>query len=108
MTPQVNGDTAQLDIDSIVIEGDGYNWPYRSEFSGVCVTTDSGYSSFAGCLDDASWMKELGAGSWRVLAVQEKSGWFVSPMRTVADVAGIAAGNVVRLSQDGKLDRLYQ
>ncbi|WP_104195839.1 hypothetical protein [Cryobacterium sp. M15] len=108
VTPEVNGDTAHLDLDSIVIEGDGYNWPYRSEFSGVCVATDSGYSSFEGCLDDASWMKELGADSWQVLAVEEKSGWFVSPMRTVADVAGIAVGNLVRLSQDGKLDRLYQ
>ncbi|TFD59849.1 hypothetical protein E3T39_09175 [Cryobacterium suzukii] len=108
VTPQVAGDIAHLDIDGIVIEGDGYNWPYRTEISGVCVTTDSGYSSFDGCLDDAAWMKELGAGSWRVLSVQEKSGWFVSPMRTVADVTGIAVQNLVRLSQDGKLDRLYQ
>lgn len=108
VTPQIEGNTARLDIDSVVIEGDGYNWPYRIEFSGVCVTTDSGYSSFDGCLDDASWMKELGAESWRVLSVQEKSGWFVSPVRTVADVTGIAVDNLVRLSQDGKLDRLYQ
>ncbi|WP_104129378.1 hypothetical protein [Cryobacterium sp. N21] len=108
VTPQIEGNTARLDIDSIVIEGDGYNWPYRTEFNGVCVTTDSGYSSFDGCLDDASWMKELGADSWRVLSVQEKNGWFVSPMRTVADVTGVAVDNLVRLSQDGKLDRLYQ
>ncbi|MDJ0376012.1 hypothetical protein [Cryobacterium sp. PH31-L1] len=108
VTPQIEDNTARLDIDSIVIEGDGYNWPYRTEFNGVCVTTDSGYSSFDGCLDDASWMKELGADNWRLLSVQEKNGWFVSPMRTVADVTGIAVDNLVRLSQDGKLDRLYQ
>ncbi|MDJ0347741.1 hypothetical protein [Cryobacterium sp. PH29-G1] len=108
VTPQVEGKTARLDIERIVIEGDGYNWPYNTELSGVCVTTDSNYSSFDGCLDDVSWMKELGAGSWRVLAVQEKSGWFVSPMRTVADVTGIAVENLVRLSKDGELDRLYK
>ncbi|WP_104193426.1 hypothetical protein [Cryobacterium sp. Y82] len=108
VTPQGAGDTAHLDIDSIVIDGDGYSWPYRTEFSGVCVTTESGYSSFDGCLDDAVWMKELGADSWRVLAAQDKSGWFVSPMRSAADVTGIAVKNLVRLSQDGELDRLYQ
>ncbi|TFC27489.1 hypothetical protein E3O25_10380 [Cryobacterium sp. TMT1-3] len=108
VTPQVEGTTARLDIDSIVIEGDGYDWPYRTEFSGVCVTTDSGYSSFDGCLDDVPAMKELGAGSWRVLAVQEQGGWFVSPLRTIADVTGIAVEKLVKLSQDGELDRLYQ
>ncbi|SEM88447.1 hypothetical protein [Cryobacterium luteum] len=108
VTPQVEGKTARLDIDSIVIEGDGYDWPYRTEFSGVCVTTDSGYSSFDGCLDDVPAMKELGAGSWRVLAVQEQGGWFVSPLRTIADVTGIAVEKLVKLSQDGELDRLYQ
>lgn len=108
VTPQVEGKTARLDIDSIVIEGDGYDWPYRTEFNGVCITTDSGYSSFDGCLDDLPVMKELGASSWRVLTVQEQSGWFVSPMRTVADITGITVEKLVKLSQDGELDRLYQ
>ncbi|MDJ0337790.1 hypothetical protein [Cryobacterium sp. PH31-O1] len=108
VTPEVDGDLARLGIDSIVIEGDGYNWPYRTEFSGVCVTTDSGYSSFDGCLDDAGWLDKLGAADWRVVTVQEHGGWFVSPLRTVADVTGIAAQNLVRLSQDGELDQLYQ
>ena len=108
VTPQVDGKTARLDIDSIVIEGDGYDWPYRTEVNGVCVTTDSGYSSFDGCLDDLPVLKELGAGNWRVLAVQERNGWFVSPLRTVADVTGITVEKLVQLSQDGELDRLYQ
>lgn len=117
---ETSGSTARLGIEdlSISIPDFGYygDEELSLKFSGHCVDIEH-YDPYwdeternSGCLDDVIPKKiytELGLDEAALIAVKEGGGWFVSPVATVADIVAIVSARTAELSQEGKLEDLF-
>lgn len=115
-----DGTNARLNLEDLGVTGMLYssygNDELHLRFSDHCLDVEY-YDSYwdetehnSGCLDDLIPRKiyrELGLDQMRIIAVKEGGGWFVSPVATIADINAIVSTRMIELSNEGRLEELF-
>ncbi|GAA3593249.1 hypothetical protein GCM10022198_16410 [Klugiella xanthotipulae] len=106
---ETSGDTARVQFKDFILSLSFLGTSLKYTVNGLCVTADSAYSDSTSCLDDLDGvhLDRLDVSEWRIIAVRQDGGWFVSPLSTVADIASITTKRIVELSEAGELDTIF-
>ncbi|WP_167138249.1 hypothetical protein [Diaminobutyricimonas sp. TR449] len=105
---QIDGNVADVAINSIEFAGDGDGYPIRLQVTSDCVNVESKNGQQSSCLSDYAGLLEPDVDAIRLITVDEDGGWKVSILRTAAKLFAMGLQNVAALSSEGAMPDMVE